>query len=301
MRSERVRIWCGFLIVCYVWGSTWLAIKVGLSTVPPFLSAGLRFTVASAILFGLVRVRRVRIPLTTDAKKLYAILAILSYAIPYALVYWGEQYVSSGLCSIIFAAYPFCVAIFSQFLLADERLNAFKVAGILCGFAGLVIIFAADIHLSDRSALLGMSAVLLSTIVQGLALVLIKKYGQPVSPFAMNFVGMLFGAAGLLAMSLIIESYRAITWNTAAVGSILYLAVVGSVLAFVTYHWLLKRIEAIYLSLVSFINPIVAVLLGAMVMNETLGSRVFVGAGFVLAGILVANGRYFFGKIHEIA
>jgi drug/metabolite transporter (DMT)-like permease len=103
--------------------------------------------------------------------------------------------------------------------------------------------------------------------------------------------GILFLAGSLF------ESLSSVTWDAAAIGSILYLSVVGSVIAFVTYHWLLKRVEAVYLSLVSFINPIIAVILGAMVLDETLAASVFVGAALVLVGILIANGRQLYAKV----
>jgi drug/metabolite transporter (DMT)-like permease len=297
--SDRFRVLVGFFIISTVWGSTWLVIKIGLTRIPPFLSAGLRFAVATVILLIIVKARRVVVPFDADAKKLYVVLAVLSYIVPFGMVYWGQQYIPSGLSSILFAAYPFWVAVFSQLLLVNERLNVFKLVGIVFGFVGLLIIFAGDIHLSDASGLLGMTAVLLSTVLQGLALVLIKKYGRHVSPFAMNLVGMSWGAVGLVSLSLVTENYGGLVWDRTAIGSVLYLAVFGSVLGFVTYHWLLKRTEAVYLSLVSFINPIVAVILGAIVLDETLTPSVFTGASFVLSGILLANAPQLYRRLNE--
>lgn len=300
MKSERVRIWIGFVIVSTVWGSTWLAIKMGSDRIPPFLAASLRFAVASLILFAILKIRKIRIPVTPETKKLYLILTFLSYSIPFALVYWGQQYIPSALGSILFAAYPFSVAIFSHLILHNERLTSFKVTGIAIGFVGLVVIFAGDVHWTELSGILGMSAILASTIMQALAIVLIKKYGQPISPIVMNLVGMLLGGAVLFLLSVATESFESIVWDGVAIGSVVYLATVGSVLAFVTYHWLLKRTEAVYLSLVSFINPIVAVVLGAVVLDEALAPAVFVGTMFVFAGIVVANGRYFLAKFRSV-
>jgi len=297
MNSERARIWVGFVIISLVWGSTWLAIKIGLTSVPPFFAAGIRFLIASVVLYLILRLRGLSITFTPETRKLYAALIFLSYSIPFALVYWGQQYIPSGLSSILFGAYPFSVAIFSHLLLAKERLTWFKIAGIVFGFVGIVIIFSGDVHWTETAGVLGMACILVSTVMQALAVVLIKKYGQPISPFVMNFVGMLGGGAILGLLGLATESFSDIVWNTAAVGSILYLAIIGSVLAFVTYHWLLKRIEAVYLSLVSFINPIIAVVLGAIVLRETLAPSVFIGASCVLAGILVANGKQIVGRI----
>jgi drug/metabolite transporter (DMT)-like permease len=299
MQHDRLRVWTGFFLVSTIWGSTWLAIKVGLDSMPPFLAAGLRFSVASLILLALVTIRRVPVPMTTEARKLYGTLGVLSFSLPFALVYWGQQFIPSGLSSILFAAYPLWVALFSHLFLPSERLDVYTIAGVIVGFAGLVVIFSGDLHWSDPHAAFGMAAVLLSTMVQAYALIAVKKYGQAVSPYAMNLMGMAVGAVLLLIASFVAESDASVQWNAAALGSIAYLAVFGSVIAFGTYYWLLKRTRAVYLSLTTFLNPIVAVLLGAVILGEALATSVFAGAAMVFAGILVANGRHLRARTTE--
>jgi putative membrane protein PagO len=296
MSSERFRIWVGFVIVSWVWGSTWLAIKIGLESVPPMTGAGIRFALASAILFIIVKLRNTPIPLSASLVRLYIYLILFSYALPYALVYWCQQYIPSGLSSILFGAYPLWVALISHFLLSSERLDSYKSIGIVLGFVGVFIIFSRDTHWSDSNGFWGMLGILASTVMQAFALIMIKKYGGPVSPVSLNLVGMSASALLLLLGGVLLESNVRIVWDGAAIGSILYLAIVGSVLAFVTYHWLLKRVEAVYLSLVSFINPVIAVILGAWVFDETLSISVFAGAALVFMGIGVANGRQLYAK-----
>jgi len=293
MDSERVRIWIAFFVVCTVWGSTWLAIKIGLETVPPLLAAGIRFVIASSLLAVIVKVRGIPVPRDPDALRVYLTLGILSFFLPFGLVYWGQQYIPSGLSSILFAAYPGWVALFSHFALSAERMDGFKASGVTLGALGLVVIFSRDVHWSGTEGLLGMSAVMISTVLQAVSLVIIKKYGQPVSPFSMNLVGMTLGAALLLVSSLAFEDPTSAVFTLPAVASILYLAIIGSVLTFGSYFWLLKRTEAVYLSLTSFVNPIIAVVLGAIILGETLAPTVLLGATLVLLGILAANGRYF--------
>ncbi len=297
MKSERVKVWIGFVIVSWVWGSTWLAIKIGLGSVPPILGAGIRFMIAGAILFAIVRLRKLAIPVSAELRRLYVVLILLSYAIPYGVVYWCQQFIPSGLSSILFGAYPLWVALLSHIILANERLDGYKVTGIVLGFAGIIVIFSRDIHWADSNSFVGMLGILSTTLMQAFALVMIKKHGQPVSPFALNFVGMSVAGVLLFSAGLMFESLSSVVWDAAAIGSILYLSVVGSVIAFVTYHWLLKRVEAVYLSLVSFINPILAVILGAVVLKETLAAGVFLGAALVLCGILIANGRQLYAKV----
>ncbi len=295
--GDRLRVWTAFLIVSTVWGSTWLAIKIGLATVPPFLAAGLRFVIASVTLFTILRVRGIVIPWTAEARRVYLTLGILSFSIPFALVYWGQAFIPSGLSSILFAAYPFWVALFSHVLLPNERLDMVTIAGVTLGFLGLVVIFAPDVSMASPRALEGMMAVLASTVLQGFVLVVVKKYGQQVSAFAMNFVGMSIGAVVLLALAVSTEPVSTVAWNPSGVASILYLALIGSVLTFVSYFWLLKRMDPVYLSLTSFVNPIVAILLGAVILGERLASTVLAGAGMVLIGILVANGKSISSKV----
>jgi drug/metabolite transporter (DMT)-like permease len=300
MKEHRFRIWAGLAAISFIWGSTWLAIKIGLGSVPPFLGVGIRFLVASAILFTIVRTRRIPIPNTRDARILYVSLALLTFSIPFGLVYWSEQYVASGLASVLFAAFPFWIALFSQLLLPGERMNGFKLAGIILGFTGVVAIFANDIRLTDAGGLWPLLALVISPVLQAFSTILVSRYGKPVNPFAMNFVGMTAGGTLLTLFGLLTEPLGSVVWDSAAVLSILYLAVFGSVVAFVTYHWLLKHVQAVYISFTTFINPVIAVVLGALVLGERLAPTTLAGAACILAGILVANGRALAGMKRKV-
>jgi drug/metabolite transporter (DMT)-like permease len=297
MKSERLLLWLGFALISTVWGTTWLAIRIGLESIPPFYAAAIRCLLAAGVLYAILRFTGGRIPATRLAWRVYLALGVLTIAIPFALIYWGQQYIPTGLSSILFGAFPFWVAVFSHLMLPEERLNGFKIAAVILGFAGVVVIFSADVYISDANAILGMMAVMVSTLLQAVALIYVKKYGRDVSPTAMNFVGMAMGGALLLLLSVALESGTPARWSVSGITSLLYLSLVGSVLTFVTYYWLLKRIEAVYLSLSSFINPLVAVAVGAAVLGERLPPSVFTGAALVLLGMLIANGKALYAKI----
>ncbi len=289
MNGDRFRVWVAFLIVSTVWGSTWLAIKIGLETIPPFFSVNIRLLVAELILGGIMLWRRERIPWTPNAWRVYLSMGMLTFALPYALVYWGQQFIPSAMGSIIWATFPMCVAVVAQIWKPSGRLDRYTVLGIVLGFLGVLIIFGGDLQLSDPMAIWGMAAILASVVVQAISLLQVKEWGEGVSPAAMNFVGMLLGLVALFVLGLAVEGLPAVTWTAPAVLSVLYLALFGSVLAFLAYFWLLKRIDPVYLSLTSFINPIVGVALGALVRDEVLGASFLAGALLVLAGILLAN------------
>ncbi len=296
MLSKRFGIWLAFFIISTVWGTTWYAIRVGSETVPPFLAAGIRCCVAAVVLLAFLRISGGVILTSHVAWKVYSALGILTIGIPFALIYWGQRYVPTGLSSILFAFFPVWVALLSHFMLKNEPLDIFKAASIALGFIGVVLIFSSDLSIADTQGMLGMAAILLSTFLQAVALIIIKKHGEPVSPTAMNFVGMAMGGVMLLALSLVLETGQPVIWTWPAVASLAYLTIVASVITFMAYYWLLKKIDAVYVSLSSFVNPIVAVLIGALVLQERLASMVFVGAAFVLFGMLVANGKTLYEK-----
>ena len=290
-QSEKTRLVAGFVIISTIWGSTWLAIKIGLQSVPPFFGVAIRFTVALFVLFILVRMRGERLKYDRASLLLYVNLGVLSFSFPFALVYWGEQYVASGLASVLFAAYPFVVGIASHLILREERLNASKFTGIVLGFIGVCVIFSSDIDIGGSSTL-AMGGILLSAIMQGSSLVVVKRWNnRHISPAVLSLGGIGICVFIMYILAFSCENISDVHLDTKGVGCILYLGTFGSVVTFVTYYWLLERVEAVYLSLVSFVTPILAVILGAVLLHEVLSPRIFAGSSLVLLGILIANGK----------
>lgn len=287
--NDRPKIILLYVLICLIWGSTWLVIKIGLETMPPLLAAGCRFSLASVILYAYVKLRKIPIPFDARMKKFYVTVAFYSFSVPFALVYWGEQHISSGLTAVLFGIYPFSVALFSYLFLPAERMNASKAAGIVLGFAGVFVIFANDMHLNDTLAVWAMAAVVASAVMQAYSVIVIKKEAHTVSPFVTLLVPTAISSVMLLASSAAIEDLSGVSFTPAAIGSIVYLALIGSIVTFVSYFWLLKHMEAVLLSLSAFITPIIAVTLGVVLNNEALSSQTAAGAACVLCGIVVAN------------
>ncbi|HZY10462.1 MAG TPA: DMT family transporter [Bacteroidota bacterium] len=290
MRSDKILIILGFIVISVIWGSTWLAIKIGLESIPPLYGVAIRFSLAVLILSLIMFLRKEKLLLDRNSIIVYITLGISSFSIPFALVYWSEQYISSGLASILFAVYPLVVAVLSHIFLSNEPLNPFKITGILIGFIGVLIIFWKDIHIGDVNTL-AMGAIILSTVLQGISLVIVKRRGMAMNPISMNCGGMIIGIVVMYSLALMFEDYSKLHFDEKGLGSILYLGTFGTVVTFVTYYWLLKRVEAVYLSLTSLITPIVAVFLGTIILYEDLSPQVFLGAALVLLGLLITNGR----------
>jgi len=287
--KENIKVILVFALCCLIWGSTWLGIKASLFSLTPFYSVGFRFVIASVLVLLFVRYKGFEILTDKISIRLYLIMGFFSYVIPYGLVYWAEQFVPSGLAAVLFGVYPFFVLLFSYIALPGEKIGFFKVLGIILGFSGILIIFSENIGGDISSYLLGMTALVLSAVTQAGNSVVIKKYGHYLNPLSMNFVPMAIAGIAFLIIAFLFEDFNQLIFDANAFISVLYLALFGTVIAFTGYYWLLKRISVVILSLITFINPIIALILGWIIYNEQLSSRYLWGSILVLTGLLWAN------------
>ncbi len=289
MVSDQLKIASGYILICLIWGSTWLAIRVGLESLSPVISGGLRFTLASFFVLVLMKIKKIKLQTDSKSIKLYLILAFFSFSIPFGLVYWAEQFIPSGLASILFAVFPFYVIIFSRIAMPEMKISSEQIFGVIIGFIGIVTIFAEDLKFDLSNNILGMLAVLISSGIQGGIAVIIKKYGGHLNPLSMNFVPLLIAGLVMILTAFIFEKSSEWIFDIKAFGSIFYLALFGTVVTFTTYYWLLKRINVVILSLSTLITPIVAVFLGWIILGELFSLQDLIGSGLVLIGILFAN------------
>lgn len=289
MESERFKIFGGYVLICLIWGSTWLVIRLGLESLTPVISGGLRFTLASLFVFILMKIKKIKIQTDRRSIKLYLIMAFFSFTIPFALVYWAEQFIPSGLTSILFAVFPFFVIIFSRIAMPEHKTTPLQILGVVIGFTGIIIIFAEDLRFDLSNNILGMLAVLISSGIQGGMSVTIKKYGGHLNPLSMNFIPLFIAGITMIIAGFVFENKNSWIFDINAVGSVIYLALFGTVVTFTTYYWLLKRMNIVILALSTFITPIVAVFLGWLILNEKFSAQDMIGSGLVLIGILFAN------------
>ncbi|OGS50651.1 MAG: hypothetical protein A3K65_08955 [Euryarchaeota archaeon RBG_16_68_12] len=280
-----------FALLCAIWGSTWLAIRIGLGGAPAFLAASLRFVLASVTLLAVAAVLRRRLPRTRQEWTLVLFVGLVLFTADYGLIYWGEgNGVASGLSAILFATYPLQTAIAANFVVAKEKLSAQKTVGIALGFAGILVIFREQLA-ADWGIFFPMLAIVLSATCASLSAVALKRWGHDTDPVAFNAAAMATGAIALAGVSLAAGEAWAVPSWPAGIGAIVYLALAGSVVTFVTWNWLLKRAQATTVSYVAFVTPIVAVLLGVGVGDERFDPLVLAGAAVTLSGIWLSTSR----------
>src|SRR6266571_89879 len=275
-----------WLILCCIWGSTWLFIKIGLNDLPPFTFAGFRFVLASLILGSLVLLRRVRWPRTRDEWSLIAVSGVLQFTFNYGLVFWGEQHISSGLAAVLQSTFPLFGLVIAHFYLPHERITTVKVAGVLLGIVGVAIIFSDQLSIAGSLALVGSVALVLSAVFGSYSNVLVKARGTHIDPQILASGQMICGLIPLLVIGILTEgSPLKLHWTILSVMSLLYLVVVGSVIAFALYYWLVRHMDVTKTMLIALVTPVVAVVLGVAVLHESLNWRLLAGAACIVSGI----------------
>src|SRR5579885_2404418 len=233
-----------FLLLCCIWGSTWLFIKLGLRDLPPVGFAAVRFVLASAILFAIVAARRSRVPRTAREWTLIAATGVLTFTLNYGLVFWGEQHISSGLTALLQATIPVFGMLFAHAHLPGERLSARKMAGVLLGVGGVGVIFSNQMSAEGSLAAWGSVAVVAGAVCMAYSNVLIKARAAKIDPPMLAAGQMACGLVPLLCFGLVSEGNPLkFHWTALAAVSLLYLTLVGSVAAFMLYYWLVRHMD----------------------------------------------------------
>jgi drug/metabolite transporter (DMT)-like permease len=278
-----------YVVLVVIWSSTWVAIKIGLEDCPALLGGGIRFAAAGVALLAFAAFTGR--PLRTDWL-LAGVLGTMPFALTYGLVYWGEQYIPSGLTAVLFGVLPLYVAILAGALLPDEPISGRLLAGVLVALAGLALAFAESIQLgSEQRAAIGAAAVLLAPIGAAVGNISIKRRGEGVDPVALNGWAMLGGGLLLLVASAASEDWGEAVWSAKAIGSIVYLAAIGSAIAFVLLTILLRTLSAQAMSFIAMLIPFGALVLGALIYSEEITGRAIAGAALVAAGLAIAQSR----------
>lgn len=275
-----------WLLLCLIWGSTWMFIKLGLQDLPPFTFAGVRFVIAALILGCIVVWRRRSLPRSRAEWWLIAGTGILSFTINYGLLFWGEQRTSSGLAAILQTIIPVFGLIIAHFYLPEERITPPKIFGVLLGIVGVAIIFSNQMTHEKPAALWGSIAIVIGAFGAAYANVLVKAHGGKIDLATLALGQMICGMIPLLIVGVTTEGNPfKLQWTPLALVSLCYLAVVGSAVAFLLYYWLVRNIKVTNTMLIPLVTPLIAVTLGMLVLDESLTWRIAVGSLAIMSGI----------------
>jgi len=278
-----------FIMLCFIWGSTWLFIKIGLDDAPPFLSAGARFLLAAVLLYPFMKLRGLKIPRDWRILSTMIYTGLFAISISYGLVYWSEQYISAGLTAVLFSSFPFFVLIFSNFMIADDGFSFKKIVGSIVGFSGVAVIYVDSINLESTIILWGTTAIVVSAVFTAFSNVVIKKHSESLDPIVLTVVQMICGAIPLLTVGFLFENVGDFKFTVKSIGSLFYLAILGSCVAFIAYYWLIRQVKVTTASLIILVIPVVALFLDWLFLDQLLSWRILAGSGLVISGVGLAS------------
>jgi drug/metabolite transporter (DMT)-like permease len=279
-----------FAIIYFVWGSTFLAIRIGVREVPPLLLAAMRFLVAGLVLYGWMIARGERSP-TGSQWRSASVLAILIFVIDYGLLFWAEQRVPSGVAAVMLALIPAFMALSEIIVLRTQRLTVRLALALLIGLGGVAVLMSRSLNLGgepiDR---VGALALIVASMSFSVSSALARKLPLPSSKVMSSGAQMLAGGVFLVLAAAALGEFGDFHPGTVSRGawlSLLYLIVAGSIIGFTAYVWLIDHESPTKVGTYAYVNPVVAVLLGYFLGGEALGLRTVLGTLFVLISVLV--------------
>lgn len=250
----------GYISLCLIWGSTWLAIRVIVRDVPPLEAVAVRFLAAGALLLGMAMLQKRPWPADTGEWNAILILTLTIMALPYALLFWAEQYVTSSMSAVLFSASPLAVSLITPVMM-HRKVPRRAVYAMVIAFGGILVLFYEDPS-TNRLVIIGGAAVLVSMLLTSWSVIYAKQRLGNVDSVVATGLQLLLGSIVLFWGTWSLEANRHARWTTRAIVAMAFLTIFGSAGAFVIYYWLLKKLQPYQLSTISLIIPLVAILIG---------------------------------------
>ena len=279
-----------FAIIYFVWGSTFLAIRIGVHELPPFLFAAMRFVIAGLVLCGWMVAHGERLPSALQWRSVF-LLALLIFVIDYGLLFWAEQRVPSGIAAVMMATIPAFMALSEIIFLRTQRLTIRLASALIVGLAGVAVLMSRSLNLGGAPIdTTGAIALIIGSVSWSIASVLTRKLPLPSSKVMSSGAQMLAGGVLLSLVAAVFGEFHNFhpgIVSRAAWLSLLYLIIAGSIIGFTAYVWLIHHESPTKVGTYAYVNPVVAVLLGYLLGGESLGMRTILGTLFVLVSVLL--------------
>lgn len=289
----RGRVLLVYAFCCAIWGSTWLFIRIGVRDLPPLRFAAFRMALACLLLTPLAWRRLLREKPTREEWKSVAWCGFLQIGVTYAGIFLAAKWIESGLSALLFATFPLWVALFAHWILPEEPLTRRSAAAVFLGLAGVAFIETPAViralHGTRGGLFAGGLLVLGSALVCGYSNVHLKQKLGGVTPVVNVWGQTLSGSLFLLALAAGFEWNAPARWTLPAIGSLLYLAIFGTVLTFAGLFWLVPKVPVSVVGTIPLVDMLIAVLLGAVFLGEVLPARVLFGGVLILAGVILTS------------
>jgi len=280
-----------WLIVCLVWGTTYLGIAVALESIPPALVGGIRWTIGGFILAAVLRARGQSLP-SRDNWAGFALAGMLMIGLGNGAVVFAELWVPSGIAAVIIASSPFWLMGIEAILRDGERLTRQGLIGLLVGFSGIVLLVWPDLTVggeSGRQFLLGVVLLQVACLGWTGGTSYARRFAREDNPLGGSALQMIFAGMAMLVLATIRGEWAALAFTPRSLAAEIYLTLVGSLLAYSAYLYAIRHLPLSTVSLYSYINPVIAVILGSLLLGEPFGPRIIVASAMVLLGVAVVK------------
>jgi drug/metabolite transporter (DMT)-like permease len=285
------RDWLLFGLISLFWGSSYLFIKIGVETLQPFTLIAGRLFFGSLVLGVALIVVRAPLPRDRVTYAKLVFMAIFNIVVPFSLITWGEQYIDSSLAAILQATTPLFTIVIASLALAEEAITVKRLVGLIIGFGGVVVLFSHGQSGGRGDSLQGEIALVLSSLSYAVGNVFVRVRMRGFHPTVPAFFQVSIAFVMISVMVLLFESPIRLPGDARAWFAVIWLGVFGSSLAYLIYFRLVHVLGATRLSLITYLMPIVGIVLGLLVLNETIDIRTVVGAAIILAGVGLVNSR----------
>jgi len=284
--------WAAFTVLGLLWGSSFLWIKIAVEAVSPFVVVALRVSFGLIGLLAVMYWQRQRVPRDRPTLLKYLFMGVFNVVVPFLLITWGETHIDSSLAAILNATTPLFVIVIGHFLLHDEKITVPRLAGLLVGFAGVIVLVAQDFKPGMlRGDLLGQLAVLTAALSYAVALVFSRRYLRDTKPVVQSTMMLVFATAIMWVITPVTERPLALPAQPLAWVAVLWLGMLGLCAAYLLFFWLNNVWGPTRASLVTYVFPVVGVVLGVIFLNESLNWNMVLGSALVVGGIGVVNRR----------
>lgn len=285
MPKENLKAYLAWVAVCIIWGTTYLAIRIGVQDFPPVLFAGLRWIIAGPVLIIILKLRGYKLPSLKDIKHL-AVVGLLLIGCGNGLVVFAEQWVPSGLTALLLATDPLWIVGIESLLPNGPKLNFKIVIGVLLGLAGVILIFGSNVSdIVNTRYLIGIAALVFCVFCWSSGTLYSKYKKVSVHPLMGAAVQMVIAGTVLSLLGVIIGEPSSLHLTQSSIGAFLYLLVFGSFIAYGSYIYAVAKLPVSFVSTYAYINPVIALVLGWLVLSEKLNYSIIIGAIIILIGV----------------
>jgi drug/metabolite transporter (DMT)-like permease len=289
----RIKTFIWLLVLAWLWGPAFLFVDVAVKEIPPLTLVAIRLSLATLILYVILKLQGHALPRWGQIWKHFTIVGLLYNALPYVLLSWGQQYIDSALAAILIGTSPFFTMLMAHLFTSTDHLTPTKMGGVAVGFAGLAILLGPALQAGVQATLWGLAASLLAAASYGGAIVYAQQTLRGLPPLVGPTAQLTTASIVLIPVAVLVEQpYRLPMPSWPAASSLLLLAVLSTALAFVLYYRAMEITNATTLSMIAYMVPIVATLLGVLVLHEQLGWHVYLGCVLIIGGVMAVNGLF---------